>query len=317
VSTVIRHPIARVVVDGRTLTSAEAAIARVEVRLGLGGEHDSARVLLWLRSKAAGIEPDAPVSIALGNRDDIVDVWGGKVAHVTTGDRQVVIDGLAHTAQLSRTRVTKTWQEQTVADIVRDLAADVEMDEIDASLSLPWYAVDTRRTVWSHLRDLAHLVGADLAASAAGAVRFVPARTAGEVHSLRFGAHVLRWNVGALQTSEPPALRAYGAASEAGSQQWHWLLGDAGDAVGLTPGAIRTKDAADAATRARQDRAARRGQRGTALAVGSPAVRPGDTVKLEDVPGAAASGYRVTAVLHQLDGRTGFTTSLRMEGLAA
>jgi phage protein D len=315
-SSVIRHPIARVVIDGRPLTSAEAAIGRVDIRLALGGEHDSARVQLWLRSKAASLAPDAPVSIALGEKDDLVDVWAGKVSHVTTGDRHVLIDGLAHTAQLSRTRVTKTWQEQTVADIVRDLATDVDMDEIDASLSLPWFAVDTRRTVWAHLRDLAHLIGADLAASASGAVRFVPARTSGAVHSLRFGAQLMRWNIGALQTAEPPALRAYGAASEAGSQQWHWLLGDAGDAVGTTPGAIRTKDAADAATRARRDRASRRGQRGTALATGSPAVRPGDVVTLDQVPGAASSGYRVTRVLHQLDGRAGFTTSLRMEGLA-
>jgi len=314
---IIRHPVARVVVDGRSLSSAEAAVGRVEVRLALGGEHDSARILLWLRSRVADIRLEAPLSIALGERDNLVDVWGGRVAQVASGDRRVALEGLAHTAQLSRQRVTRTWQDQTVGDIVRDLAGDAELDEVDASLNLPWYAVDTRRTVWAHLRELGQLVGTDLAASAAGAVRFVPARTSTATHSLRFGAEVIRWSVGELPSASPPPVRAYGAASEAGSQQWHWLLAEAGEGGASISGAIRTRDAADASTRARSERAARRARRASLLAVGTPAVRPGDVVRLPDVPGAAADGYRVTGVLHQLDGRTGFTTTLRLEGVAA
>ena len=77
------------------------------------------------------------------------------------------------------------------------------------------------------------------------------------------------------------------------------------------------RDAVNAATRARTDRAARRGQRASALSVGSPKVRPGDVVKITDVPEAASGGYRVTGVTHQLDGRTGFTSTLRMEGVAS
>jgi prophage tail gpP-like protein len=316
---IVRHPVARLEVDGRRLTSAEAAVGAVEIRLTLGGEHDSARVTLWSRSKLAGAAPEARAAIALGERDDPVEVWGGTLAMTEAGDRHVVLEGLSHTASLSRSRVTRTWQDQTVADIVRDLAGDAEIDEVDATLQLPWFAADARRTVWSYLRELAEMVGADVASNASGAVRFVPSSAAGEEHTLRFGAELLRWKLAERPSAPARGARALGAASEAGAQQWHWLLADSGSNAGGAPlsGAVRTKDAADLVAQARSDRAARRSHRASVLAVGSADLRPGDVVKLQDVPGAATERWRVTAVVHRLDGRFGFTTSLALEGAAA
>jgi len=314
---ILRHPIARVVLDGRTLTSAEGALGWVEVRLSLGGAHDVVRMGLWRRSKGATVAPDAAASLALGEESNMVDVWAGKVSHVEAGEQQVVVEGLSHTASLSKQRVTRTWQEQSVEDIVRDLAGDVQVDETDASLQLPWYAVDTRRTVWSHVRDLAELIGADVAASAAGGVRFVPTQTAARTHELRHGAHLIRWRLGERPVAATRGVRAYGAASEAGSQQWHWLLGDSGQSGGGSiRGAIRTRDAADLAAKARTDRVARRAHVATVLAIGTPAARPGDKVHLADVPNAPQEDYRVTAVVHRLDGATGFTSLLHLEGAA-
>jgi hypothetical protein len=229
-----------------------------------------------------------------------------------------VLEGLSHTSTLSRQRLTKTFQQQSVEDIVRDLVGQVDIDEVDASLQLPWYAIDTRRSVWSHLLDLARLIGADVASSASGAVRFVPVRTSAEVHTLRHGADIIRWTFGQVTTTDPLEVRPYGAASEAGEQQWHWVLGDVGQSRSgaNVPGAIRTKDAAEQSTQVRTDRATRQGQRAMVLAVGSPDIRPGDVVKLTDLPGTPADRYRVTSLAHRLDGRYGFTTTLRMEGAA-
>lgn len=312
---ILRHPIARMVVDAETYSSAQAAVQWAEVRLSLGGAHDAARVGLWLNSRAGGVAPEARASIALGEGTDLTDVWAGTISWVEAGERRVALEGLSHTAQLSAQRVARAWQDQSVGDIVRDLAGPVQIDNVDASLQLPWYAVDTRRTVWSHLRELAQLIGADVTSNPSGGVRFVPSASSAQTHTLRYGADLIRWQLAELPAVDAPGIRAYGAASEAGAQQWHWLLGDAGSGGGVSiPGAIRTKDAADLGTKARTDRAARRAHRASVLALGVPAIRPGDVVRLADVPGAPQERYRVTGVAHRLDGRTGFTSALQMEG---
>jgi hypothetical protein len=313
-----RHPIATLIVDGRSLTSAEAAVGFAEVRLALGGSHDSARVGVWSSSKLAGSATAARASIGLGDKDDVVDVWAGALTLVQSSDERIVLEGLSHTSTLSRQRLAKTFQEQSVEDIVRDLVGQVDIDEVDASLQLPWYAIDTRRSVWSHLLDLARLIGADVASTASGSVRFVPVRASAGVHTLRHGAEIIQWTFGERTTIDPLEVRAYGAASEAGEQQWHWLLGDVGQSGSgaNVVGAVRTKDAAEQTTQARTDRATRQSHRATVLAVGSPSIRPGDVVQLGGVPGAPTDRYRVTSLAHRLDGRRGFTTTLRMEGAA-
>src|SRR5262249_23328549 len=148
---------------------------------------------VWSSSKLAGSATAARASIGLGDKDDVVDVWAGTLTLVRSSDERVVLEGLSHTSTLSRQRLTKTFQEQSVEDIVRDLAGQVDIDEVDASLQLPWYAIDTRRSVWSHVLDLARLIGADVASNASGAIRFVPVRAGAGVHTLRHGADIIRW----------------------------------------------------------------------------------------------------------------------------
>lgn len=319
---IIRHPVASLVVSGRPFTAAEAAVGTVDVRLASGGEHDSARLVLWSTSRAAGASTGDRIAIALGERGDVVDVWAGTVVRAERADGQVVLDALAHTAPLSRERRAQAWQDQTVADIVRDLVGAVAIEEVDASLQLPWFAVDTQRSVWSHLRDLAHLVGAELGSSPNGAVRFVPVAASRNVHTLRYGAELVRWKLADHDITPARGASAYGAASEAGAQQWHWLMGAGGGNSGggsapALAGVLRTRDAADAVAKGRAERQQRRTRQGLLLAVGTPAIRPGDGVSLTSVPGVPDARYRVRTVHHRLDGRLGMSTTLTVEGAAA
>ena len=52
--------------------------------------------------------------------------------------------------------------------VVRDLASSVDVEEADTNLQLEYYAVDTRRSVWGHLLDLAVIAGAEITVSPAG-----------------------------------------------------------------------------------------------------------------------------------------------------
>jgi phage protein D len=314
---IIRHPVARLTAGSRTLTSAEGGVALVDARLSSGGEHDAVRVVLWSTSKLAGIAPGDPLSLAMGEAGDEVDVWAGEVTRAEAREGHVIIDGLALTAALSRERRSQSWEDQAVEDIVRDLAGAVAIDEVDASLRLPWYAVDVQRSVWSHLRELAGVIGAELGASASGAVRFVPVAARGSSHTLRRGAELVRWQLAGHALPDARGARAYAAASESGAAQWHWLRGDSGGAGGSVAtlgGALRTRDAAEAVATARSQRRTRREQQGVLVTCGSPEVRPGDAVTISGVSGAPADTWRVRAARHRLDGTRGLSTTLHVEG---
>jgi len=321
----LSRPGVRLTVDGRTLTAAEAALVAVTVSLGPSGAHDPAEVMVWPSSRLAGTAPGARLSIALGPQGDEEDVWSGEVTGVAAGADGVVLDGLAATVALSRQRVSQTFLDRSLADVVRDLAAaaGAEIDEVQGDTRLPAYAIDDRRPVWEHLADLARLFGADLGASPAGALRFVPARSGIADWTLRFGADLLAWSGGAGKAPEAPAVAAHGAASEAGAEQWHWLLrspaaAGAGSSAPLRiPGVVRTQDAAAAAGRALAQRAARAAWAGRFETTGRPAVRPGDLVAVAGLPAGDPGTLRVRSVAHRLDGRHGFRTTLNVEAAAA
>jgi hypothetical protein len=313
----LARPIARITLDGRTLTSAEAALARAEVRLTILGSHDAATLVAWPRSKLADATVGSALALALGDGSTEEDVWGGEVTAVGVAPDSVMIDGLAATAALSRQRVSRTYSDMTVEDVVRDLAGEVDINEVSGTTNLAAYAVDDRRTVWAHLAELAAFVGADLGSSPAGALRFVPARAGAADHVLRHGAELLHWSAGPGSVMPVPAVAAYGAGSEAGAEQWHWVLREpspVGDGpVSVVPG-VSTRDAAEAMARGLADRGARGAVRGRLVARGDPTIRPGDLLDARDLPDTDPGTLRVLEVTHLLDGRLGFVSVLTLEG---
>lgn len=291
---------------------------RLHISLSLDGGHDPAEVMLWPSSKFAGAEVGSPMAIALGQDGDEEDVWSGEVTAVASGADGVIIDGLAGTLPLSRRRVSQTYLDQSVADIVRDLATGVQIDEVSGDTNLPAYSVDDRRPVWAHLLDLAHLVGADVGSSTAGGLRFVPVRTGSAEVRLRYGSDVLSWSGGGAPRLDVPTILAHGAASEAGADQWHWIRrsptpSGAGGPVRVVA-AFSTRDAADGMGQALAARAARAAVQGRLRIVGRPTIRPGDAVEVSDLPSGDLGTLRVLAVEHALDGRGGFVTALTVEG---
>ncbi|HEX6748282.1 MAG TPA: hypothetical protein VF092_13380 [Longimicrobium sp.] len=310
----LSKPRAVVTLDGRSLTSAEAAVARIRVLLA-SGAHDRAEVLAWPASKLTDATPGSTLALALGDEGDEEDVWSGEVVEVAAGEDGVALDGLAGTLELSRQRVSRTYLDQSVADVVNDLASPVSVDKVGGDVKLSAYTVDDRRTVWAHLLELAALSGADVGSAPDGSLRFVPPRTGAADHRFRYGADVLSWRTSAASAPTAGGVAAYGAASEAGAEQWHWLLREpAGTAPLRVVPALRTREAAEALADALAARAARAAVRGTLRLRGAPEVRPGDLVEVQDLPSADPGTLRVTGVEHVLDGRAGFVTTLRVEG---
>jgi len=314
----LMRPRATITLDGRTLTSAEAALVRAEVVLSVRGAHDAVTLIVWPSSKLVAAKPGSTLAVALGNDGDEHDVWSGEVSSVAAGADGFVIEGLAATIALSRSRVSRVYVDQSIADIVKDLSADVDVDQVEGTSSLTGYAVDDRRTVWAHLQALATLCGADVGASASGALRFVSPRTGSADLTLRHGADVLSWSGGRAPRPEPASVAAFGAASESGADQWHWLLREpeaaGGDGPTRVVAALKTRDVAESMANGLAARADRAAMQGRLHIVGRSTLRPGDLVDVRDLPSGDLGTLRVLAVRHVLDGRTGFTTTLTVEG---
>lgn len=312
----LSHPNAIVTAAGQPLTAAEAAVLRVEASLGVLGSHDGMTITVWRGSKLADLTQGDPVELALGERDDEVDVTAGKVAAISARGSLLEIEVLAGTAALSQTFLSKTYLNQSVADVVRDLASAVDIDTVDASANLSAYAIDDRRPAWGHLCDLASLVDADLGASDAGALRFVPVSAATPVR-LTAGGDVLAWSVGARPAPATSSIAAYGAASESGADQWHWLRrspSPSGSGALRIVHGFHTRELADQLATALSARSDRRALGGTAVLVGRADLRPGDSIQVDDAPGGDPGALRVVRVDHVLDATRGFTTTVAVEG---
>jgi len=331
----LSRPTATIVLDGQSLTSAEAGL--VSLRLDLGfNTHDRVHLSLWPNSKLSSANPGSELSISLsteasagpslldsvpglgGGGDDDGTIWTGIVQSVQSGAAELSITGLASTSLLSDTRRSATWSDQTVADIVKDLAGELE-SEIEADLTLPNFSVDNSRTVWSYLYELAQLSGAELSCSAQGGVRFILASKDSSVVELHYGADLIEWNLSRDKAMTPVGASEHAAASSAGNDKWHWLahdpVGSNADSM-LLPASFQTRTAAETFTDAAKARAERSSMRGLVWVTGREKLRPGSQVELKQLPDGSDCLLRVRAVTHQLDVNSGFVTALAVEGTA-
>ncbi|MCP4600668.1 MAG: hypothetical protein GY847_09080 [Proteobacteria bacterium] len=315
-----RRPRAIITRSSGDLTSAEAAVVRVAVCLSVCGDHDSVQVIAWPTSKLADLAPGDEIAVALGEEDDEELVWTGQVIDHRICEDGLVIEGLAPTTQLSSARVCQTYLSQTIADIVTELAGDVDTDEIQCDTTLDAYTVDNHQSAWAHILDLARLVDGDVGCSAPGGLRFVPAESSGQEKSLRYGADLISWRVGPSKSPEAMAIAPLRSSSESGSDKWHWIAkapstsGSTDNGVKVV-GSFGTRDAADQLQEALGKRAQRKQIRGWVRSVGAPDIRPGDQLTLEDLPDADPGGLRILSITHILDGGSGFVSHFEVEGI--
>jgi hypothetical protein len=317
------RPEAALTLDGNRLTAAEAALAELQVELGVGRAHDRFRAALGTLSPFADVAVGASAVVELGYGDNLETVLTGTVAAVERRPWGLVVEGLAATVTLSRTRIGRSYVSQSAADIVSDLLSSAQNDagEVSAPLQLAAYHVDERRSVWSHVCALARLAGCELSADGAGALNFRPPKNGSADHTFRHGAELVTWDIGLRDTSSADlSVVPFGAASEQGSDHWHVLLrepdgGPPSDET-LVSAALRDRDAAQTFQQAIKDARTRRGSGGEVLVGGDATVRAGDVVTLDDLPGGDGAPLRVTAATHRLGGDSGFYTLMRVEGVA-
>jgi hypothetical protein len=144
--------------------------------------------------------------------------------------------------------------------------------------------------------------GGALGGAAAGGLGLAPSAV------LREGAELVDYRAGEQPEVAAPAVVTPSAGS---GPRWHLLAAEpdsGGGAPVLVDPALRTREAADAATSAHAA-AARRAARPAAVTVpGRPSLRAGQTVTARD------ESHRILRARHVLDAASGFLSQLLLEG---
>ncbi|MBB3044545.1 hypothetical protein [Nocardioides soli] len=323
------------VVDTTAEPRASTAV-ELTVRLDMDTPVDSVTLV---QGQVGGLraQPGDDVSVELGYADEddgLVRVLTGTVVTTGPGIRTERIVGHSTADALLRTFVDRTFEDTTAGEIVRTLAqeAGVDVDRAEDGPSLPAYVVDGRRNGLRHVRDLACLSGFDTYVTPAGALVFEPFTGSRDVHTVKYGEHVL----GAEQWRARPragTVVVFGESpgSSRGDESWAWLTQDftprRGSAGSGAPTLLverpvaRSAQVAQAAARGIADALVASSLRVRVRLQGRPQVKLGDLLRLERFPAKAAvdrldGNYQVRGVQHRITKTDGLLTDVTLRGLA-
>jgi hypothetical protein len=313
---VVKH---RVTLGGVAHSSGHSRLIGLRTQAALSTPVNSAWIAL-APAEGISVSPGDPVSVELGYDDDLKTVFTGAVETVDWGIGQVAFRAAGAARALVNARCNRFFEKSKAGDIVADLAGllDVATGNVEPGLEFQAYAFSDGVTPWDGLRQLAERCGFDLYADVEDQLvfaRYAPAAT----HPFQFGVNVLSLRVdrpaetvtGAEVYGESPS--SFGQGQEA----YSWLTkkdvkGTAGGKGGIIARrfdpAVRTaEDAGRVAQAVLTALSARRAC--TLKTLGAPEVRLGDAVAISRMPQDDQNGtFKVTAVSHRLDVRTGFSS---------
>lgn len=322
-------------------------MARVEHSIALGGASLSAgagsRLLElelgaslatpvnWCRLTLAAegtpaAKPGDPLLVELGYDGATSQVFSGAVESCAFELGALTIEAYGGALALARLFPNALYEQQSAGAIAKDLlgAAGLSAGAVEDGLTFATYALSGQSSALAHLRDLARRCGFELYADRQDKLHF-KAHAPAATHELAYGRQLLAFS-GAPLSPAADGVEVYGA-SPAGQGQGEaassWLSkkevkGSAGKSAGrvlrLSDAAARTQDQAKAIAGNRLAALAATA-RGTATALGDPALAPGDDVRFAGLAESAFNAaFRITAVRHRLSRRRGFVSEIGWEG---
>ncbi len=337
-----------------------STVTDLTVKLDLAAGADSATIVL---GNVNGLQPEREdeVKISLGYADNggLTQVMVGSVFTLepTLTTRRVIAHSAA--ATLLRTFVDQTYESKNAGQIVRDLVdkakagasggsglgggpvgsaisgaiggltgnTPLEVATADDGIQFPAYVIDSQRSVYHHLYDLAELCGFDLYINSDGKLVFQEFVGGKIVHVFEYAKHIIDLDI---QRTPPRAgqVEAWGEspAGRGGAESWAWLTNDFTNAHGsagsaspkllLERPALRTRAAAHTAAAAALTAIQRRTLQGRLLILGDAQVKLGDAIRLPNLPDDSLNQtYQVRGVTHRLTKLGGFTTTIQFRSL--
>lgn len=281
---------------------------------------------LRIRDQGFKFASDDAVSVSLGYKDKLTDVFKGLVDFVDLDFYSARVFGLNSISKLLRLRVDRFYEHQSCGAIVSDLAnkAKVSTSNIEDGIQLPYYAVDSNKNAYEHIRELAERCGFEVYTTSDDKLAFKKYQ-ASSPKTFEYAKNII--GVSKFDQDlifEKVRVLGESPSGSKGADAAHWLTkklvqGATGSGAELLvqDRAIRNTDSASSVAKARLERI-KKAVEMVVDVVGDATVMLNDTVKIEGMPESSLNGeYQVRGVEHYLSKSKGFTTSLRLRGESA
>jgi hypothetical protein len=304
----------------------EEAVGAAASAIGLGGEDGQEPFSVQVRGNA--IKHGDAITVELTADDQTATVMTARVQSIRSSFGQTSIAGVTGKQTLACSRVSQVYENQTLGQIVKDLAdqAGIETGDVDDGSTYSYFVVQDSKNVFQHVRELAMRDGLDVYFDPDNKLTLKKFDKTSADHVLSYGVHILGLKLNNRQpTSEHVFAYAESPSSKQGSSTWHWLakdlspsrgeVGDGRRASSFYDGALRTKDAAELLATSKLGALVDQSAGGTLKVLGNPQVKLGDAIEIQGAPKPEINGlFKVTSVRHVFNKRDGFVTFIGFSG---
>jgi hypothetical protein len=304
----------------------DQAIGAAAGALGLGGGGGEKSFSVQVRGNAIKHGDRITVELTAGDRSGKVMTAGAQ--SIESSFSQTKIAGATGKLKLANTRVNQVYENQSLGQIVSDLAkqAGVDTGQIETGGSYSYFVAHESKNLLRLIRELAMRDGLDMYFDADDKLTLKKFDKSSPDHTFFYGIDILDLQLLNHQAGSDHIL-VYGEspASNQGSDTWSWLakdlssfrgeVGQGARTMATHDGAVRTKDAAKLLATSSLGAIKDQATRGRLKLLGAPQVTPGDAIEIKDAPKPELNGlFKVTSVGHVLNKRDGYLTLIGFSG---
>jgi len=285
------------------------------------------------------VKKNTPIKVSIGYDNNLVPVFSGKIDTLSINLSHISIISLNSIFSLCNFRTDRFYENQTAGDIVKDLAKDanVKIDNISNGFTFPYYAVDSNKNAFEHIKDLAFVCGFDIYCTPEDKLVFKKYEPSTK-HKLVYGQNIIN-----LKKLDPSSLYnslsilGESPSSIKGSDTSHWLSkkqvkgfaeSERKDDGGGAGGAAPTPKELHFSKRFVKDEDTAKKIAEESLKklnsylllqieiVGNPSIFLGDAIIIQNVPLKELNGdYRIKTIEHFISKYTGYVTTLKCQGV--
>ena len=311
-------PSCKVRVGSENFESSSMCIIDVRVARSLDVPAGSCEILFNISNKTSKIKEGDELSVQLGYREELEDVFSGFINDVENEITGIRVLGLDSASKLLALRVNQVYEGQNAGQIVSDLArkAGIIVEEAADGIRFPQYTVDDSKNAYEHMKDLANKCGFNLYMNVKNQIVFKRYERK-ELHVLEYGKNIVQIEANKHEPSFTQVfVRGESPASFRGADKAHWLTkrlvegsaGSGGNRLLLVDPAAKDRDMADKIAEARLNELMKT-LSGNVKIIGNTAIDLCDTIEIRGLKQTHINGeYQVQSVEHVLNRREGFIT---------
>jgi hypothetical protein len=292
---------------------------------GLGGSREKT---LAVQVRGQEIKHGDEIIIELTSGDISDTVMTARVHSLHSSFGQTKICGRTGMQKLSNTRLNQVYENQSLSQIVKNLAgqADVDTGDIEIGSTYSYFVVHESKTLLRQLCELARREGMDLYFNTDNKLTIKTFNKSSADHTFHHKIHILGLQIFSHELSSDH-VRVYGESpsSNQGSDTWHWIakdisgfqseVGDSSKLLAFQDGVLRTKDAADSFAKSKFGAIKDQATSGRLKILGNPKVKLGEAIEIKDALKPELNGlFKVTSVRHVVSKGNGFLTLVDFSG---